>query len=661
MKRPHYTPPRQTFLGILLCQLSAVLMHVGQLPNWLWLPILLVFAWRWQIYRSRWALPGKVVRFLLVLASVLIIIMAFGHWYALEPMIVLLVLAFVLKMLELETRRDFIFVIFVGYVIVACAFILTQNISMTALGLIAIGLLTTGLISIHATTIPFFSRRMAKLLGLLTLQLLPIVLVLLFFFPRVGALWSIPALSEDSVTGISDSMSPGDFSNLSRSREIAFRVSFANDTPPAMQDRYWRGMVFSRFDGRRWSQDYTVSMDAAAAPDFFRSPETQPTLDYEVIMEPTNQTWLFTLPVLQNISLPIEQSFSNEVRSVKPITQRLRYKATTALGYNNRLINRRMMGSALQLPNTVNPQTREAAKNLRLASSSATDYINRILDWYRQEFTYTLAPPALGTHSIDEFLYQTKAGFCEHYASSFVFMMRSAGIPARVVVGYMGGEWNDEEKFLTVRQSDAHAWAEVYLPQTGWQRVDPTAAISPDRVQLGLEEALSGSDQALIQRGFFGNIAWIRTLGLRWEALNYRWQDFAMSYDQDQQSNLLNNLLGKFSPLQLAFMLLIPGILIPGLIALWSWLANREKRSPLAKLHQALLTSIQSRNPGSDLTAGSTFQQLINAAIICFPNHDAEWQSLSQDINHYLYNGEEPISRQQLRRWRELIKQASAT
>src|SRR5207247_709262 len=312
-----------------------------------------------------------------------------------------------------------------------------------------------------------------------------VMLLLFFLFPRVqGPLWGMPQDAYSGVTGLSETMSPGSISSLSLSDAIAFRVKFETG-PPSRAQLYWRGPVLSDFDGLAWRVGLpqlrrNMSIEATGSP-----------VDYEVTLEPHNRNWMFALEMPARLPPSARLTSEYLVISLTPIRSRIRYEMRSFPKFQAASgANPEDLALALRLPRGVNPRSLALAREWRESLADNSAIVRRAIEFFRgSRFEYTLQPPALGQNSVDEFLFDTKQGFCEHFASSFVFLMRAAGVPARVVTGYQGGDTNPVDGYMVVRQADAHAWAEVWLAENGWTRVDPTAAAVPVRIELGITAA----------------------------------------------------------------------------------------------------------------------------------------------------------------------------
>lgn len=663
---------RQALLGLLFAQAGAVLLHLQRLPIWLVLLAVVVFIWRIQIFRSQWAFPSRLIRTCLVLCSIAAVIAYYREWYALEPMVTLLVIAFLLKLLEVERRRDGVILTFVGFFVTASAFLFDQGIITTILGIVVLWLLTACLLVLHGSQSHYLSRRTTRTISILLIQAVPLMLLMLFVFPRVGALWSVPLKSSSAVTGVSDTMAPGDFSQLTRSRALAFRVSFENNQAPPPAQRYWRGLVLTQFDGRSWSrQDFTGAKSRlgqsalAPQPSAIKIQGQAQSLRYDIVLETTNTRWLYGIPyaqVLNNLSenkidSDVSRSPTNELLLNKPVTQRIQYAVNSILQPAQQESSENLRQARL-LPRGFNPRTIEMARQWYSQAASSEDYIERVLRFYNQNFTYTLSPPKLGLNTADEFLFSSQRGFCEHFSSSFVILMRAVGIPARVVTGYQGGEWNADDQYLLVRQYDAHAWAEVWLPERGgWTRVDPTAAVAPNRIEQGLLDTLAEEEQSLMDARVLPSFAWINQLALKWDSLNYDWQRWALSYDQEKQSEWLKKILGEVTATRMAILLVAPGMLM---LTFFGLMAIRDKRKPTAKkvkLYHYLLKRLKRKNLHVDVKDSDTFGQIFSQVISQNPEKKIQLRQLESAFNSIFYRNNSDLSQQEFLQIKKVINE----
>lgn len=587
-------------LWLLAAQIIVMLPFLFYLPIWLF-PILFFSAgWRISVMLGKASQPGNIIKFILAALGMVALKMSGLSTVSLDMTASLLTLGFAYKSLEVIQRRDGMVVILTGFILLAVIFLYSQTISITLYSLVATGILTAAMIAIQKNN-PRARSKLGNIFVNLRLSssmlflCLPLMLLFFFFSPRFQPFWNIPAPGSHAKTGITDSMSPGDIANLSQSDELAFIVNFEGERPPQNQ-LYWRGLVLQYFDGVTWTQN-----DPELPPEMLdkRNSYSLKTLKtpiikqgdpikYRAIYQQTGQPWMFTLTPVVDINGA--GLFTSDFRIIAKtdIIDPLFVKFTSypdsikepELDDTTRELN-------LQLPENGNIKSRLLAEQLLATSGTKEEYIQRVLNRFReQQYFYTLRPPLLGdTDTIDGFLIDSRKGFCAHYAGSFVFMMRSAGIPARVVAGYQGGSWNDKGKFLSVHQFDAHAWTEIWLEGKGWQRLDPTAMVAPERIEQNLEAAIKEEGSFLEGQVLSLNkMKWLNGLRLQLENLQYEWQNFVLNFDSDAQQNFLQRLFGKMSISKT--MMIMCGFLI-GIILLWvGFLGLARKRNIEAPEHQ---------------------------------------------------------------------------
>jgi transglutaminase-like putative cysteine protease len=524
--------------GLVLSILMVVAPHADHLPLWVSGLCAGLLLWRAYLNYSGRPLPKRWLLMLITFAGTGGIVLTFHTLFGREAGVTLLMLLATLKLMELRKARDAMVLIYLACFIIITNFFYSQSIS-TALYLLAT------LIVIVTTWVHLQAQRIAlkprlRIAAVLLLQALPLTLILFILFPRVqGPLWGLPQDAYAS-SGLDDKMSPGSLSRLSLSEAVAFRVIY-NDKIPRRDQMYWRGPVLWDFDGRTWTPGRAV---LTVAPKFT---ELDQQINYIVTLEPHNKPWLFALDVPDKLSVPATLTYDFQVLNKEPVNARMRYAARSNLVYHANLEEAvRQLQRGLQLPKQFNPRAQQLAAQWRVdqgrvGSKDDADIVRTALAYFnKQGFAYTLEPQLLGADSVDDFLFTTKQGFCEHYASAFVFLMRAANIPARVVTGYLGGEFNNVGNYYIVRQSDAHAWAEVWLAGQGWVRVDPTAAIAPDRVQRGLSAAVS--DSAALPFMARNPPQWMRDLRLNLDTLANQWNQWVLGYDTERQFAFLTRL-----------------------------------------------------------------------------------------------------------------------
>ena len=531
--------PFYPLLVLLAGCLLAAAPHGPRLPWWVTMLATAMLGWRaWAQWRNE-ILPRRWLLLLLVIVGLGGVYLTHRTVFGRDAGVTLLVLFLSLKLLETRTHRDAVVVTFLCYFLALTNFFYSQTVATAALMLVTVLVLTTALVAFNGLRRPL--RESTRVAALLLAQSVPVMVILFFLFPRVtGPLWGLPADAFSGSTGLSDSMTPGNISLLSQSEAIAFRAKF-DAAAPDRRRLYWRGPVFWHFDGRTWRAGNVRVSELAEF-----EPRGQP-LFYSVTLEPHERNWLFALDMPAKVPPGAGATGDFQLLARLPVRNRVRYETSSFLEY--RAIGGATpheLAAARQIPEDFNPRAVALAQSWRREAVTDERIVARAIEYFRRaNLQYTLAPPPLGRDSVDEFLFESKSGFCEHFSSAFVFMMRAAGVPARVVTGYQGGELNPIDGYLVVRQSDAHAWAEVWTAQDGWIRVDPTAVAVPLRVESGLAAAVPATDPLPL----FGraDLTWLRALRFNWEALANYWNQWVVGYNTDRQRDLLSR-LGMPSP-----------------------------------------------------------------------------------------------------------------
>lgn len=563
------TPERRSIAWVSSAFVAGVLLNADRVPSWVPLAAVLIVAWR--VFAPS-HLPGTVLRSLIAFALVGAVLAKFRTLNGLSAGTALLILMGATKLLETRQRRDQYIVIGSALFLLLAASLDRQELLRAPLYLLHAWLCCAALAVVSYATVPSVSRfddRTAILVaGRALLLALPLALLLFVFFPRVaGAFWSLPR-AEAATTGLGDSMSPGGITELTSSYEIAFRARFESSPPPP-QELYWRGPVMHDFDGYTWRRTFGTAYKQKAleyAGTAYR---------YRISLEPSSQRWWFSLDTLKY--KPEGRVFFTddyELIGFEPVSEATGYDAvsytkTRSLDSLTPFARRR---DTKPSPKT-NERSKQFARELRGRSSGDQAFVDAVLDFFRTGgFEYTVTPPRLGPDSVDDFIFQTRRGFCGHFASAFVTLMRAGGVPAHIVTGYLGGEWNPVGGYYIVRQSDAHAWAEVWLEGRGWTRVDPTAVVEPERLRRGIYDLLP--DAANAPTRLIRNSPWLMSMLQRWDAMNTWWNDRVLKFDFKAQLGILER-LGIDSPdlghLGWSFAL--------GLIGWMSWIAWQIGRS----------------------------------------------------------------------------------
>ena len=578
----------------LLAVIAWVLLpQVVTLPLWCSAGALAVLLWRsWLALQAR-PLPSRW--WLLALLAITIAATYATHRTLLgrDAGVTLLVVLLTLKTLELRARRDAFVVFFLGFFCMLSNFFYSQSL-LTAFSMLLglLGLLTV-LVNAHLPVGRPPLALAAKTAGWMTLLGAPVMLVLFLLFPRLAPLWGVPSDAMTGRSGLSGSMQVGSIATLALDDSVAMRIHFEGEAPP-QRALYFRGPVLSRFDGREWrpARFSSFSSYGSARSSGANLAVSGAPVRYEVTLEPTSRPWLFVMEAAtQSPALPGYQSaMQADLQWLvdRPITELVRYQAQSYLAFSHGPAQPVLaLREFVELPPGFNPRTLALASEIRRdprhANAGAAELVQLVLQRLRSGgFSYTLEPGVYGQHTADEFWFDRKEGFCEHIASSFVILMRALDIPARIVTGYQGGERNDVDGFWTVRQSDAHAWAEVWQAGQGWVRVDPTSAVAPGRT--GAYQRLA-APQGLVAQAF-GTFSPTLAAQLRagWEALNNGWNQWVLNYTQGKQLNLLKN-IGFASPSWADLSYLLLAILVLAALTGAAWtLWDRAQHDPWLRL-----------------------------------------------------------------------------
>lgn len=543
-KRPVIEGSRRGLEWATVAFVAGALLNVDRVPVWTPIAALIFVIWRLMGASRSLRLPGTFARSMLALVLVGGVAVRFHTLNGLSAGTALLLLMGGVKLLETRTQRDQFIVVGAAVILLLAACLDRQSIMRAPLYLLHAWLCCAALAVVSytpstsstATRMDFDNRAAMVLAARSLLFSVPLALVLFIFFPRLpGAFWAIPQ-SGEALTGLGDTMTPGSISQLTNSYDVAFRAHF-DGPPPPPRERYWRGPVLHEFDGYTWKRE---------ARSFVRMDPLQylgPEYHYRISLEPSAQRWWISLDTATGSPGP-KAFFTYDylLISPDPVTQTTNYtlvshthtRATDPLSTLGRRDDTR-------LPADRNPRSRDLAVKLRRGAPSDAAYVSAVLDFFRTGgFEYTLTPPRLGFDSVDDFIFNTRLGFCGHYASAFVSLMRAGGVPARVVTGYLGGEWNPIGRYFIVRQSDAHSWAEVWLEGRGWTRIDPTVVVEPERLRRGILDLLPNAVSAPAR--FVWSNPWLSNMLQRWDAINTWWNDRVLKFSYDDQLRLLQRL-----------------------------------------------------------------------------------------------------------------------
>jgi len=617
--------------------------HIERLPLWICALAGVVLAWRLHLAWRAMALPRKWLLLIIVAAATTGIYITFGTLFGRDAGVALLVVMLTLKLLEMANLRDAMIVIFLSYFVVLTEFLYSQTIPTALLMLTGVWVITATMIGLQSRPGTVRYQDTLRLSGVMLAQATPLMLILFLLFPRVqGPIWGLPRDAYAGITGLSDSMSPGTLSQLTLSDQVAFRVQFQGEAPKLNQ-LYWRGPVLWYFDGVSWHMGLSFEN---SAPTY--SPGGAP-VSYTVTLEAHNRRWLFALDLPAKLVPNSRFTADYQMLSNTLVRQRMRYEMTShtsyRLGYEGLTGLERRRG--LQLPEGYNWRARALAQNMRKAARDDRDMVEQVLAMFRtQQFFYTLSPPLLGEHPIDDFLFNTRSGFCEHYASAFVFLMRAAGIPARVVTGYQGGELNTIGNYMVIRQSEAHAWAEAWFEDRGWVRIDPTAAVSPLRVESGIAAAIPASDALpLLARS---DMQWLRQVRFTWDSLANTWNQWVLGYNPERQFWLLSRVGLDRATWQTLAMILIATTGLITLVLGFMMLRRfgQRSRDPVARIYARFCRKLARH--GAERTPAEGPADFGARAAALFPEKAGSIGAITESYIKLRYgtlHGREPVER----------------
>jgi transglutaminase-like putative cysteine protease len=517
----------------LLCAITlASLPHLQRAPIWLSGSTLVYFSLVLAAALKAWPAPPRALKWLFILAGVAAVKLTYGLIVGREPGMALFVLMAYLKLLEIRTQRDRMVALCMAYFLLAANLFFFESLIMAAHMIVSVWATTAVMIHIQAPDSNW--RRHLKTAAALVVQAVPVMVVLFFLFPRIqGSLWGMPR-GAAGTTGFSSTLSLGDVSSIVQNNEVAFRATFAGAAPPP-EERYWRGIVFWRFDGVSWER--TRSLPARAVMPLQERPTS-----YTITLEPSGARWMFALDMPAKAAPDTWLDADRTLRAATPIIQRVSHQLTSYRRYRTAAPQPWERRRGLQLPDN-NPRTLALGRQWAETYTAAADIFDAAVAFISDgDFVYTLDPPPPDENPVDQFLFETRRGYCEHFAASFALLMRAAGIPARVVGGYLGGEPNPYGDYIIVRQSDAHAWVEILDDDRGWVRFDPTALVAPNRIAMSVAQVVPQEELPayLIMEGYGWAGKGLKALSLSWDAVNLRWHRWVASYSHRHQARLLS-------------------------------------------------------------------------------------------------------------------------
>jgi len=514
-----------------------IIPHIGQLNP---LFVSLAFAllvWRGLCLYYPKLLPNKWLLLPLAILLGFIVMKTFGMAFGRDASSSLLIILMGLKLLESRSERDAQAVIYMGFFVLITPFLFDQRIELAIYAMLVFFALLFALIINNSQSNSLKNPALLRICGSILLQAIPLMLVFFLLFPRmIGPLWSMPD-EQSAVSGLSDQINPGSVSNLALSAETAFRVRFINQAP-SQKELYWRGPVFWETDGQRWVLNPPRKKSFQRAVNW---PEKTSDYQYTLMMEPHKQFWLYALDSPTSAPDKVSLSADRQLLLNTKLSRNLSFELRSSISRRLMQLNKEDRERGLKIPENTNPKVLELAEKWRSISAEPRNIIRQALQYFNREFYYTLTPPSLGSDPTAEFLFETKRGFCGHFATSFATLMRAAGIPARLIGGYQGGVYNQLGGFYTIRQADAHVWVEVWLAEEGWVRIDPTAAIAPNRIEHSVDASLQrlNGEINFILNPPDGIRQWAQQLNWVLHSIDFYWQNAVLAYGPEKQHEFL--------------------------------------------------------------------------------------------------------------------------
>lgn len=564
----------RNIMWLLASMLFVVGPHLLRLPAWVGIFMVVIVGWRAWIAWAAMRAPPRWLMWAITAAATYATFTAYGRLFGREAGVTLLTVMAALKLLEMRNQRDVVLSIYLGFFLVMTNFLFSQTIPMGIYMLACVWIFVATLVGFnrigHAPTL----GERIRPAGALLLQALPLMVAFFVLFPRTaGPLWALPQDSRSGMSGLSESMTPGNIANLIKSDALAFRVQFDDGMPP-YRLLYWRGPVMVDFDGATWS------MAAFSSQGHMEFSRRERPAKYAVTLEPHNKTWLFALDVPGSRPEGTQVLSDLQMRYRRPVNERMRYEMTSYLQYRfGENANPPQLERALKFDEARNPRLVAMGRQWAQENPDPRVLLTRAAQFFGTGFTYTLEPPLLDRlNPYDDFAFNSRQGFCEHFAGAFTLLMRAAGVPARVVTGYQGGEVNPLNNELIVRQADAHAWSEIWVKEEGWVRIDPTATVSPLRVENGVNAALGpiGVIPSLID---YDKLGLLSTARFAWQMMNSQWDAWIVGYNSDRQRQFFSNFgIPNIDWRTLGFWLMTATFVVGSAVALGLLLHDRPPR-----------------------------------------------------------------------------------
>ena len=593
--------PRRPLLWLAAALLFTVPPMFGSLATWVPCLFLLALALKFWMEPRGYRLRFATLKLVLAAVALFAIFASYGSLHGVEQGVSLVVVLMSLKVLEAHTAREFQVMVMIGWVLCLCGFFLSQDFAIALCLLTAFALLLVALVQFHRGSSPGpFWPPLGTAYKLLV-QAAPLTALLFLLFPRINSSFGFQIRDLRSAElGFSDRLSPGSITSLTDSSTVAFRAEFPDNRTRPPGPMYWRGVVMWHCEGMEWRAPYAPV--AISPPNQgTRQSASGHAIRQRITIAPHDARWMFALDRPFEVLPKAMLARGNYLWSAQPIRKARRYEVISFPQISEMELQPRERREALDVPASISPAVRELAQSWTAQNSNPRAIVNSALQFFRaQGFRYSLSPGEYKKNDLEQFLFHRRVGFCEHYAASFATLMRLAAVPARVVAGYLGGEYNDLGGFVLVRQSDAHAWCEVWLPDSGWTRVDPTTVVAPGRASLDLNSFLARNaatgELNTRQSAFVAQLfrsAIFTNVRLAWETLNYEWDTRLLGFDADVQEVFLDSIgIANRGPLFLVVEILIVAVALLLTYAGWMQLRTRSRRDRAKGLYDRFCRKI---------------------------------------------------------------------
>jgi len=607
--------PQPCLIALLIAVAFVSAPHALHLPPTIFTFFCILLAWRFiTIWKKQW-FPNKIIIFSLTIAGMILLFLQYHTVFGRDAGTSLFLTALGLKLMEMRKPKDIILITYLAFIVAASQFLYVQNIFMAAYIFLVCSLLLGTLILINNPREPRFSS--FKQSSIILFQALPFMIVMFIFFPRLEApKWMFLNDPHTTQSGLGNTLEPGSISRLGQSDELVFRVRFSGAIPPPDQ-RYWRGPVFSYTDGTRWSQIKVKKNKAKASEPEFSGTSYQ----YTLLQEPQQQNWIFALDLPAKYPAQTVRNTNYQLLASKKTNNRTEYQITSYTTYNTGPINKKELIDNLQLPEQPSKRLTELVIKLQGSSNNPKQLIKNTLDYFsNSDFFYTLHPPLMHEKPIESFLFEHRRGFCSHYATAFVYLMRIAKIPARVVTGYQGGKFNELGNFLEIRQANAHAWTEVWLEKEGWIRIDPTAAIAPERIEqdVNIDLQIAYGEVNFLhnqKQNILGK--WLKHADLMWDSVDYHWQRWIINYTSTNQENLLK-ILGIEQIKMLGYLLVGIFSVFTSLLIFMMFYKKNSSEDLVLSIYKRFCSKIAKK--GLEIATGESAKKFAQRCVHKFPH-----------------------------------------